>query len=230
MPPPDPSREGGMSAPPAGKRNRPKRDPDAGVRLKLLAAASQIVTERGVGALTIADLLARVELGTRAFSRHCDSKDQLVQEGFLGMGRVEMVRLRRKMASAPGPLDAVAAWIDGRLDLVFDNVVRSDLRHLSREAQSQMFAAPELVSPAYREMLKPLVEQLALGKQQGIFPRIDPEADADLLHGAVWACIERQWGIAAPAPERIREATLSFCLGGLGVHHRRIAAHIARRC
>lgn len=226
MPPPEPSPAVATAAQPR-KRNRPKLDPDAGVRLKLLAAASNIVRERGVAGLTIADLLARAELGTRAFYRHFDSKDQLVQEVFLGMGRVEMVRLRGKMASASGPLAAVAVWIDGRLDLVFDEAIRSDLRHLSREAQSQMFAAPELVSPAYREMLKPLVEQLELGKAQGIFPRVDPETDADLLHGAVWACVEGQWGVVAGDRERIREATLRFCLGGLGVPHERIAALIA---
>ncbi|KLO28761.1 TetR family transcriptional regulator [Mycolicibacter heraklionensis] len=230
MPPPEPSSAKVISAATAGRRNRPKLDPDAGVRLKLLAAASKIVQERGVGGLTIADLLARAELGTRAFYRHFDSKDQLVQEVFLGMGRVEKVRLRGKMASAAGPLEAVAAWIDGRLDLVFDEAIRSDLRHLSREAQSQMFAAPELVSPAYREMLKPLIEQLVAGKERGIFPRIDPETDADLLHGAVWACVEAQWGVAVRDRQRIREATLYFCLGGLGVSRDRIAALINREC
>ena len=33
-----------------------------------------------------------------------------------------------------------------------------------------MFAAPELVSDAYAEILKPLVEQLERGEQLGIFP------------------------------------------------------------
>lgn len=230
MPAPDPSPEAVTPAAAPGKRNRPKLDPDAGVRLKLLSIASKIVRERGVGGLTIADLLTRAELGTRAFYRHFDSKDQLVQAVFLGMGQVEMVRLRGKMAAAAGPLDAVAAWIDGRLDLVFDDAIRSDLRHLSREAQSQMFAAPELVGPAYREMLKPLVEQLALGKEQGIFRHVDPETDADLLQGAVWACVERQWGAVDRDRQRIREATLRFCLGGLGVPHKRIAALTAGEC
>lgn len=217
MPPPDPAPEFGTAAPRTGTRRRAKLDPDAGVRLNLLAVASTIVKERGVSGLTVADVLTRAKLGTRAFYRHFDSKDQLVQAVFLDMGRVEMLRLRGRMASAAGPLEAVAAWIEGRLDLVFDDAIRSDLRHLSLEAQSQMFAAPELVGPAYREMLKPLVDQIALGMQQGVFRCVDPQADSDMLQGAVWACVERQWGTIDGDRQKIREVALRFCLSGLGV-------------
>ncbi len=164
----------------------------------------------------MADVLACAKLGTRAFYRHFDSKDQLVQSVFLEMARVEMRRLRRKMASASNPVEAVAAWIDGRLDLAFDETVRSDLRALSLEAQSQMFAAPAVVSPAYREMLTPLIDQLELGQQQGIFAETDPLTQAELLHGAIWACVERQWATGSCDHAKAREAALRFCLGGLG--------------
>ena len=85
------------------------------------------------------------------------------------------------------------AWIDGRLDLAFNDQIRSDLRQMSLEAQSQMFAAPELVGDAYGEILQPLVEQLESGKARGIFPDIDPTAEALSIHGAMWASVERQW-------------------------------------
>ncbi|MGH3632975.1 TetR/AcrR family transcriptional regulator [Mycobacterium sp.] len=201
----------------ATRRGREKLPPDRGTRIALLSAASKTVRERGVRALTIADVLTRAKLGTRAFYRHFDSKDQLVQAVFLEMARVEMRRLRRKMASASNPVEAVAAWIDGRLDLAFDMTVRSGLRILSLEAQSQMFAAPEVVSPAYREMLTPLIDQLELGTQQEIFADIDPLTDAELLHGAIWACVERQWATGNCDRAKTREAALRFCLGGLGV-------------
>lgn len=223
MPPPDPTPELRTAAARTGTRKRAKLNPDAGVRLKLLAIASTIVRERGVSGLTVADVLTRAKLGTRAFYRHFDSKDQLVQAVFLDMGRVEMLRLRGRMASAAGPLEAVAAWIEGRLDLVFDAAIRSDLRHLSLEAQPQMFAAPELVSPAYREILKPLVDQIALGKQQGAFRCVDPQTDSEMLQGAVWACIESQWGSVHGDRSKIREAALRFCLSGLGVSPELIA-------
>ena len=68
-----------------------------------------------------------------------------------------------KWRRPPTAVEAVAAWIDGRLDLAFDENIKSDLRRLSLEAQSQMFASPELIQPAYAEMLEPLVEQLQRG-------------------------------------------------------------------
>lgn len=213
-------------APAAAQRRRRNPGRDPGTRVALLSAASKIVREDGARALTVADVLTRAKVGTRAFYRHFASKDQLVQSVFLEMARVEMRRLNRKMASASNPVDAVAAWIEGRLDLAFDDAVRSDLRTLSLEAQSQMFAAPDVVGPAYWEMLTPLVDQLELGKQQRLFPDIDPASDAELLHGAVWACVERQWATGTCDRATTRQVALRFCLGGLGVAPDLVAAVI----
>ena len=125
-------------------RRRDKLAPDPDVRRAILVAASESVREQGVRGLSIAAVLEHAQLSTRAFYRHFESKDQLVAAVFLEMARVEMRRLKRKMFKAANPVDAVAAWIDGRLDLAFEQNIRSDLRQLSLEAQSQMFASPEL--------------------------------------------------------------------------------------
>ena len=121
----------------------------AAVRRKILAAASTTLREKGVRGLSIAAVLERAALGTRAFYRHFDSKDQLVAALLLEMAHTEEQRLRRRMAFATTEIDKVAAWIDGRFDLAFDDKIKSDLRRVSLEAQSQMFASPNLVMPAY---------------------------------------------------------------------------------
>jgi hypothetical protein len=95
--------------------------------------------------------------------------------------------------------------------------VRSDLRQMSVEAQSQIFATPELVAPAYREILRPLVEQLTRGKDLGVFADIDPDGEALSIHGVVWANVERHWAAAARDPREIRDRVQRFCLGGLGL-------------
>lgn len=123
-------------------RRRDKLAPDPDVRRTIVAAASKSVREQGVRGLSVSVVLDRAGLSTRAFYRHFDSKDQLVAAVFLEMARAEKRRLRRTMAEATTPVEAVAAWIDGRLDLAFDENVKSDLRRLSLEAQSQMFASP----------------------------------------------------------------------------------------
>lgn len=130
---------------------------------------------------------------------------------FLDMARAEERRLRRRMASAATEVDAVAAWIDGRLDLAFDADIRSDLRRLSIEAQSQ---SPVMVQPAYAEMLKPLSETLQRGLQGGTFHHVDPLTDAQFIHGVVWAGINQQWAMGvATAMISANARCSSACVG-----------------
>jgi AcrR family transcriptional regulator len=198
-------------------RRRDKLAPDPSVRRAILSAASKSVREQGVRGLSIAAVLDRAQLGTRAFYRHFDSKDQLVAAVFLEMAHVEMRRLRKSMADAADPIEAVTAWVDARLDLAFDEDIKSDLRRLSTEAQSQMFASPELIAPAYAEMLEPLIEQLQRGLEKGLFHDIDPVTEAQSIQGVVWANTERQWAAGDCARADVRERVLRFCLRGLGV-------------
>jgi AcrR family transcriptional regulator len=204
-------------------RRRDKLSPDPTVRREILAAASKALREHGVQGFSIAAVLDGAAVGTRAFYRHFGSKDELVAALFLEMARVEERRLRRRMASATTEIDAVAAWIDGRLDLAFDDNIKSDLRRVSQEAQSQMLASPNLVRPAYEQLLKPLIAALRRGLQHGAFHHIDPVTDAHAIHAVVWAGIERQWATGDCGRDDVRERMLRFCLQGLGVTAEAIA-------
>ena len=198
-------------------RRRSKLAPDPATRRAILAAASTSLREDGVQGLSIAGVLQNAQLSTRAFYRHFESKDQLVAAVFLEMARAEKRRLTRKMAASKHPAEAVAAWIDGRLDLAFSENIRSDLRRMSLEAQSQTFAAPELIQPAYAAMLEPLIAEIQRGLDRGDFRDVDPTSAAQAIHGVVWACTERQWATGDCGRTEVRDRTLRFCLRGLGV-------------
>jgi len=198
-------------------RRRSKLAPDPDTRRAILTAASKSLRANGVQGLSIAAVLERAQLSTRAFYRHFDSKDQLVSTVFLEMAIVEKRRLTRKMASAGTPAEGVAAWIDGRLDLAFSENIKSDLRRMSLVAQSQTFAAPELIQPAYAEMLEPLVDQIQRGMNDGVFYGVDPTSEAQSIQGVVWASTERQWATGDCERAEVRKRTVQFCLRGLGV-------------
>lgn len=200
-----------------GARRGRRLEPDPKVRDALVAAASKAVREEGVRALSVANVLERAGLGTRAFYRHFESKDHLVAAVFLDMARVESQRLRARMADARDPVAAVVAWIDGRLDLAFNDDVQSDLRRMSLEAQSQMFASPEVVGAAYAEILVPLIEQLERGRSAALFLGIDPGADALSIQGVLWSSVERHWATGDCDRNDVRRHVLRFCLRGLGV-------------
>lgn len=206
---------------------RQKLEPDPQVHAAIVSAAAEVVRTEGVSALSIAALLRTTQLSTRAFYRHFDSKDRLVAAIFLEMACAEALRLVQRMSQHLDPVRAVAAWIDGRLDLAVNPQIRADLHQMSLEAQQQMFLAPELVAPAYREILRPLVEQLTRGKNLGLFSDIDPEGEALSIHGVVWANIERQWATSPRDTGEIRERVQHFCLRGLGVAPESIATVLA---
>jgi AcrR family transcriptional regulator len=201
---------------------RPKVEPDPQVRSAILSAAVAIARKEGVRALGIAPVLARAGLSTRAFYRHFDSKDALIAAMFLDMARAERLRLETKMTGLD-PVHAVAAWVHGRLDLAFDTQIQSDLRQMSLEAQSQIFAAPELIAPAYAEILQPLMDEVERGARLQLFGEVDPEADTLSIHGVVWASVEGQWTSGTEDLADIRSQVLRFCLRGLGVDARAIA-------
>jgi AcrR family transcriptional regulator len=199
------------------RRRRNKLAPDPDVHRAIVAATLEVIRLQGVRTLSIAAVLDRAELSTRAFYRHFESKDQLVAAVFLEIARAETRRLRRRMAKATNPVEAVAAWIDGRLDLAFDDNTKSDLYRLSLEAQAQLFTAPELVQPAYAELLKPLIDQLRRGLTLGVFHDIDPVTEAQSIQGVVWANTERQWTEGDCLRAAVRQRAVVFCLRGLGV-------------
>ncbi|HEY1840410.1 MAG TPA: TetR/AcrR family transcriptional regulator [Mycobacterium sp.] len=206
---------------------RQKVAPDPQTRAAFVTAATEVIRAEGVQAVSVAQLLSRTNSSTRAFYRHFDSKDQLIAAVFLEMAHAEVARLEQRMSDGRDPVGAVAAWIDGRLDIAFNTQIRSDLRQMSLEAQTQMFVAPEVVAPAYREILRPLVEQLARGKDLGVFQEIDPDGAALSIHGVVWANVERHWATAARDPKELRDRVRRFCLGGLGLTSEVISAAVA---
>ena len=133
------------------------------------------------------------------------------------------------MANTAGPVGAVAAWIDGRLDLVFDeNTELSLRRHPGSAAQPKALSPSELVSPAYAAIVEPLNEQLQRGLELGAFKAIDPLTAARSIDGVVWAGAQLQMSTDHWNRSEVRERALRFCLRGLGVAAE-IVEQVARR-
>jgi AcrR family transcriptional regulator len=182
----------------------------------VMKTALALIRQRGADKLTVDAVLSRAKLGTRAFYRHFDSKNHLIVEIFVRAAEEEAARLRRHMVSAHDPLDAVVAWIDCRLDLAFDPSVRSDLRHLSEQAQGVFATAPQTVELAYATMLAPLVEALERWRHATRSSEADAIVDARTINSVVWGVVQQQWARGDGKRAPVRRRTVMFCLRGIG--------------
>jgi AcrR family transcriptional regulator len=182
----------------------------------LLEAARSVLRVNGVSGMTVRDVLAQANLGTRAFYRHFASKDELVLAMFTRAAAQEAERLKRRMASARDPLTAVIAWIDGRLDLAFDRRIAANLQALSTEAQLRRRENPAELQVAFDMMLAPLIAQLRMGQDHGLFTEVNPELDARSIHDVVWGVVEAHWSGFPQRKRETRDRVVRFCLLAIG--------------
>jgi hypothetical protein len=127
------------------------------------------------------------------------------------------------MESASDPLGAVVAWIDCRLDLAFDPNVRSDLRHLSEQAQLAYPTSPEAFERAFATMLEPLAEALHAWQTRINEKSSDPLAAAGAIHNVIWGVIQRQWAYGDGELPAVRHQVVTFCLRGIGASARQVS-------
>ena len=102
-----------------------------------MRAAYELIQRNGSKETSVHDVLHATGFSTRAFYRHFHSKDELVVE----MYRIDSDRVAENLtaavASAPTPFDALEAWIDQNLAVVYD---ARRLRH------AVVLSSPEVAS------------------------------------------------------------------------------------
>jgi AcrR family transcriptional regulator len=153
----------------------------------VMRAAYDLILRNEGNPTSVHDILRETGYSTRTFYRHFHSKDELL----VAMYRVDSDRVAETLATAVAdaatPLDALEAWVDQNLAVVYDS---RRLRHAA------VLSSPEAtMAEGYREAYAagltahraPLVEALRQGKQYGVFPRAEPEADAFAIQAVVGA-------------------------------------------
>ena len=141
-------------------------------RERLYRAGWVVLRRNGYANAGITEILGEAGLGTRAFYRHFDSKDELLVSMFADNASATARRLADHVDLAGSPLARVRSWIDEILAL------GDDPRH--GEA-ARMFISPtmpgvfdEAGNEAIAELRAPLRSALADGAAAGDFPDCDP--------------------------------------------------------
>ncbi len=195
---------------------RPDRDAKhADERERLYRAGWVVLRRNGYANAGITEILGEAGLGTRAFYRHFDSKDDLLVAMFTDNAAATARRLADEVDLAGSPLARLRAWIDEILALA------DDPRH--GEA-ARMFISPTMPGvfdaagdQAIAELRAPLRAALAAGAEAGDFPDCDPDADAATIHAIVWRLfIDAINGRATMGRDDARAHVERFALRALG--------------
>jgi AcrR family transcriptional regulator len=145
----------------------------------LIDAAIRVVGLSADGSLSVNDVLAEASLSTRAFYRHFESKEALVDTLLLreaeGVGRA----LARAVEEAADPVAALDAWLDGLLDVFYEARRAKRARQLYAAATDRERGLSERVTFEMRRMsCAPLIRALEAGDAQGVLRSPTPAADA----------------------------------------------------
>lgn len=180
----------------------------------LFRATLAVLRRNGYAGAAVSDILDEAGLGTRAFYRHFESKDELLVALFRDNAAKTRARLDDAVQAAPTPTDALLAWIDELLDIAYDQRRAGRARLFYSGAAQAAFG--DAADSALSELAIPLEEVVAAGHATGDFPRADLDLDPGAIHALAWRYAWRAiQGRPIATREQAREHILRFVLGAL---------------
>jgi AcrR family transcriptional regulator len=162
----------------ATTRGRPRRLDPVTERTALLDAAVRVMARNGYLAMSVSDVLEEARLSTRSFYRHFESKEILVRAALDREVDSVTASLRRAVESAPGPREALDAWVDTMIDRFFDprRAARKSV-FADATARTGDLVGEEITEIRWR-LAEPLAEALGAGHRAGVLRSPTPRADA----------------------------------------------------
>jgi AcrR family transcriptional regulator len=158
----------------------------------LLRACYQLIAANPDRPFTLKELLDETGLSTRAFYRHFDTKDDLLVAIYQQDATRFASELRQRIAEAPTPSAAVAAWIDQWVSTVFD-ARRSRRIHVLRSAQFlTVDGMRRAVTESWARSVEILARVITAGHDAGTFPAASPDIDARSMQMVVLDLLNAQ--------------------------------------
>jgi AcrR family transcriptional regulator len=174
----------------AAARRGPKAPPEEQELRLLFDAAVKVVARDGIDAVTLSSLLQEAGLGTRAFYRHFESKDQFLVATWLRQTQAASEALEAKMDGARRPIEAVEIWVDDFLDRLYSRDGTPHVEALWRNGFWLRNAYPNEFGSIVRVQLSALFRGLVDGSAKGEFPDTDPQFDASTILATCWMFAE----------------------------------------
>lgn len=178
-------------------------------RAKILAAAEQVIGEKGFAAASIADITRAAETALGTFYIYFSSKEVLFRELVEDMGRATRTQTTERIVDAPNRLEAERAGLAAYLRVVRDRPLQY------RIVEEARFVDPEAYRTYYTEFGKAYADQLEQAVQKGEISPGDAEVRAWALMGIAKALGERYvlWDDNVDIDRVVAEAHELICNG-----------------
>jgi AcrR family transcriptional regulator len=183
---------------------------------ELLAAAREVLAQRGYDGLRVEDVLVEAGLSTRAFYRHFAGKDALFLALFEQESMRADLRLRARVDQADGPVEAVREWVTAVLAVVYQPRLAKRARLFAGERGSLARRFPEEIDRLTRRQVEPLEAAIEAGRATGAFPVAQPADDARAIHHLCSGLInDRLYGSTSLSRSDAVALATRFALGAL---------------
>ncbi|EKE74634.1 MULTISPECIES: TetR/AcrR family transcriptional regulator [Roseobacteraceae] len=164
---------------------RPKTKRGIERRAKILAAAEQVIGEKGFNAASIADITRAAGTALGTFYIYFSGKDVLFRELVQDMGRATRSQAAERIAGAANRLEAERAGLEAYLTVVRDRPMQY------RIVEEARFVDPDAYRDYYMAFGKVYAEQLEKAERRGEISAGDAEVRAWALMGIAKALGER---------------------------------------
>lgn len=164
---------------------RPKTKRGIERRAKILAAAEQVIGEKGFNAASIADITRAAGTAQGTFYIYFSGKDVLFRELVQDMGRATRSQAAERIAGAANRLEAERAGLEAYLTVVRDRPMQY------RIVEEARFVDPDAYRDYYMAFGKVYAEQLEKAERRGEISTGDAEVRAWALMGIAKALGER---------------------------------------
>lgn len=186
-------------------------------RGRIIDAAYACLSAPRTGPVPIAAILDRAGVSTRAFYRHFESKDALFIALLERESAVLVERLEHIPETTPGGAVAeLQAWVCHMFEMVNDPRRAGKFDALESDEVRVAKGYREVRDRIRTERERSLIDILARGRRDGVFPDTDPPVDAAAISGAVGRVFEGLADPDAPTTDQAIVAVVNFALRALG--------------
>lgn len=178
-------------------------------RAKILAAAEQVIGEKGFVAASIADITRAADTASGTFYIYFSGKDEVFRELVQDMGHATRSQAAERVAGAANRLEAERAGLAAYLTVVRDRPMQY------RIVEEARFVDPEAYREYYTEFGKAYSDQLRQAAEKGEISAGDAEVRAWALMGLAKTLGERfvMWEDNVDIDRVVEEAHSFICNG-----------------